>query len=155
MDAVREYLLSVTASAIICGIVTRLTASKGTISSIVKLLAGVFLAVVVIKPVINLQVAEFQRYTDGISQRADAVVSMGQEMAAQEMEAIIISRTQAYILDKADELGAALEVEVQLNGGIPARVFLAGAVSPNAKAQLSAWIENDLGIPLEAQEWTG
>ena len=77
----------------------------------------------------------------------------GTEYAEQELRRIIIARTQTYIMDKAASFGVTVDVEVVLNEYTPQSVILKGSVSPGAKAQLTAWITENLGIPKEAQQW--
>lgn len=153
MDTVREYLLSVTAVSILCGIIGTLAGKKGVVSSILKLLMGTVLALTVIHPLVNLQITHFHWYIDGLSSDVQAAVTHGEDMSVQAMEGIIKSETQAYILDKAASLEVDLYVEVILNNMVPAEVHLSGPISPNARMQISAWIADNLGIPKEAQYW--
>lgn len=153
MDIVREYLLSVTAVSILCGIISTLVGKKGVVSSILKLLMGTVLALTVIHPLVNLQITQFHWYIDGLSTDVQAAVSHGEDMSVQAMEGIIKSETQAYILDKAASLEVDLDVDVILNDMVPAEVHLSGPVSPNARTQISDWIADNLGIPREAQHW--
>ena len=79
-------------------------------------------------------------------------------MAAREINAIIIEQLQAYILDKAADLGAELEVEILMpddGSGQPQGVVLRGAVSPYAKTRLQQIIAEDLDIAKEKQQWIG
>jgi cell division protease FtsH len=73
-----------------------------------------------------------------------------------ELEEIIKTKTQAYVLDKADSLGLDLEVEITVDNSelpVPVSVVLTGAAAPYAKARLSNIIANDLAVPKEAQIW--
>lgn len=79
----------------------------------------------------------------------------GKRFADEEIEKIIIEQTQAYILDKADDFGAGLEVEVFVKDLIPCSVSISGPISPLAKSQLSRYISENLGIPSEEQNWIG
>ena len=67
---------------------------------------------------------------------------------------VIKANTETYILDKATTMEVELNVEVTLDGLIPKKVILQGAVSPYTRASLSDWIAQQLGIPREAQIWT-
>ena len=55
MDSIRQYLLSITAAAVICAIINALSGKKGTTSAVVKLLSGLFLTLSVISPLLNLE----------------------------------------------------------------------------------------------------
>lgn len=153
MAGIKNYLLTVTAAAILCSILVRVAGKKGTAPAIIRLLSGLFMTATVLSPLITLELDRFADYTGGLSQQASQIAQEGTQMARQEMETIIISQTESYIQEKASALGVTLEVQVILNNQIPDRVMLSGAISPGAKVHLTAWITNNLGIPPEAQEW--
>lgn len=158
MDGIRQYLLSVTAAAIVCGIITGLLGKKGTQAAIVKMLAGLFLALTVIQPFAKLRITALTDYAHDISVDASSAVDMGTTAAQAALAAGIKAQSEAYILDKADAWDASLSVEVSLSDSIPPtpqKIYLTGQVSPYTKAQLSKIIEDDLGISKENQIWTG
>lgn len=70
-----------------------------------------------------------------------------------ELTALIESATAAYISDKADSMGLALEARVTAEAAdgvpVPVRVTLTGEKS----GELSRWLETELGIPAERQVW--
>lgn len=154
MTAIREYLLSVTAAAVLCSIVNSLAARTGTASGAVKMLTGIVLALAVISPLMNISLDSVNTFADGVEAEADAVVASGENYAQEAMADIITTRVQAYILDKAKALGAQIEVTVQLDrSNMPAGATISGSVSPYARKALSEIIAQDLGIPTEAQIW--
>ena len=153
METVRTYLLSLLSAALLCSILTALTGKKQATGKIIQFLCGLFMAVCALDPLMSLQLERFSLYTADITAQADAAVFTGSQMAEQAMEEIIIEKTEAYILEKAASLGAALEVQVELHDRIPAGVILSGAASPAVRSRLTAWITEDLGIPAEAQKW--
>lgn len=68
--------------------------------------------------------------------------------------ASIKAQTEAYILDKAAELGASVQAEVSVNADLrPDGAVLTGNVSPYVKSRLSALLETQLGIAKEALVW--
>lgn len=154
MEGVRDYLLSVTAAALICGSVGCLAGKNGGISRLMKLLCGMFLAAAVIRPVVDVKIDDLSIFTDRLSVDAELAVARGEEMASDEMKRIIKEKSETYILDKAKLLGADITVEVILEDVIPAGVTLTGNISPFAKTSLAASIAQDLGIPLEEQVWS-
>ena len=56
MEAVKDYLLSITAAAVICGCVNSIVSENSWISRLAKLLCGLFLVVTAIQPVIDIKV---------------------------------------------------------------------------------------------------
>ena len=153
MESVRSYLLSLLSAALLCSFLTALTGKKQASGKIMQLLCGLFMAICALGPLMTLQLERFSLYTVDITAEADAAIFTGSQMAAQAMEEIIIEKTEAYILEKAASLGAALEVQVELHDNIPTGVMLSGAASPAVRSRLTAWIADDLGIPAEAQKW--
>ena len=158
MEQIRQYILSVTASAVLCGIISGLLGKKGTTAAIGRLLCGIFLAITVLKPLMTLSISEITSFTDSYTADARAAAESGEELANDAMGDIIMQQTQAYILDKADALGVSVSVEVQLSKDtppIPESVTISGSISPYQRKQLSSLLEEDLGIPEENQVWIG
>ncbi len=156
MQSIREYLLGVLAAALICGIASEIMGKKGVSGSLVKLLCGVFLSVSVVAPLADLRLSALPDWTQDIQLDASQAVAEGNQLANAEYRAVITRQTQAYILDKAESLGATLTVEVTLAQDAlasPEAVTLRGSISPYAKQTLSRWIISELGIEEEALKW--
>ena len=153
MDAIKGCLLSVTAAALICGVVSGIAGKNGSISKLMRLLCGLFLAATVIKPLVDVRIENIYDFADNLSFSSDTVVSQGEKVAAGEMKRIIKQKTETYILDKANALGANISVEVILEDYIPVSVTIIGDISPYAKSSLSASITQELDIQPEEQIW--
>lgn len=156
MQAIRQYIISVTVAALICAVLIGLLGKKGTAAAVGKLLAGVFLSIAVISPLTDFRISDLTGYVDALSTDADDAVQTGTKAAQQALAEGIKSRSEAYILDKAAELNVQVTVEVRLTEDdppVPCAVRIQGDVSPSAKAGLSRLIADDLGIAKEAQEW--
>lgn len=156
MNTIQEYLFQVTSAAIICGIVTGITAKKGSGASIIRLMTVVFMIITIMTPVAAIKLDQFSGYIAGIEADSDAFVTAGSEVSRDKVAQVIKEKTQAYILDKAAQLGAEITVELTVSDDalpIPVGVRLCGAVSPYAKNRLSKIIQDDFGIPLEEQKW--
>lgn len=157
MDAIAEYLLSVTGAAIICAVVLRLLAGKGSAAAIGKMVAGIFMALTVIGPITQVRLSDALELLPDISADAQAAVAQGEASAKNALREGISAQVEAYILDKAAQLGVALTVEVELTEDtipVPVRVRLSGNVSPYAKTRLQSILRDDLGIDKENQIWT-
>ncbi len=156
MDYLKEYLLSITAAAIICVLVIRITTGKGTIGKIMKVVTGIFMAVTLISPVIQFKVGSIEDFFSDISFTADHIVASGYDAANNEMNAIIIDKLESYILDEAARLGTDVEVEVKLSESyppMPVCIRIQGSISPYNKRSLMEYIADNLGIPQENQIW--
>ena len=157
MEHIRQYLLSFTAAAVICSLITSLTGKKGTYASVIKMLCGLFMAVTMISPLIHMEWSDFSFYYGSIITDADLAAANGEQMADEAVAGIIKRKTQTYILDKALSMGLDIDVEVLLADSdtlYPYKVLLQGAASPYARQKLKEMITSDLGIPEENQIWT-
>lgn len=155
MEAIREYLIGITAAAVICGIAVKLT-GKGLPGSAVRLMAGVFMALTVVSPLVSIKLEGLTDFALDIQSDADAIVSQGESFSKEAVREIISEQAGAYILDKAESLGLHLTVEVAVSEDeypVPCGVTLRGDISPYAKSVLSDYIEGNLGIPAEEQQW--
>ena len=158
MNSVGAYILRVTAAAVICGLISGIVGTKGALSSVVKLITGLFLCFSVISPFLKVNVGNLTGYLGDLQVSGDEIVMEGETAVKKELETIIKSKTEAYILDKAVSYGAELAVEVSVDASqipVPNAVRVSGQISPYGKKQLQQIIANDLGIALEAQTWIG
>ena len=153
MELIKEYLLSITAAALICGAISSLTSKNASISKLMQLLCGLFLAITVIRPIVEVQLDNIDSFTELLVEDGEIAASTGKEMAAEEMKRIIKEKTEAYILDKAKNIGAEISVEISLNDLVPTGVTVVGNLSPYARSSLAAIITQELNIPPEAQIW--
>ena len=156
MDSVGSYVLSVTAAGILCGIVASILGEKSSYSGIIKMMAGIFLAVSVVKPLVNIRLGNLDGYLTDLNTDGLEAAEAGIQMSKDAINTIIKSKVEAYILDKAESLGVKLSVEVRVeNGSVPqiSGVRLTGPISPYAKQQLSGIICADLGIAREKLKW--
>ena len=155
MTAVRQYIISVTAAAILCGILTAIVGGK-QIKPIWKLIVGIFLTLTAIRPLADIDLGAVPTLAEGYTLQAEEAVMTGKELMDSQKQTIIKSRLESYILDKAEGLGVTLTVDVLLDEhGLPVSVQLNGDVSPGAKTRLQSIIAVDLGIPKEEQIWCG
>ena len=155
MDAIREYLICVTAAALICGIATRIVKS-GAVANVVKLMAGILMALVIVSPLLRIRLDQLMDALEDIQISAENIAAEGEKTARTDMEELIIQQLQSYILDKAGSMGVELTVEIELESQglpIPCAVTLCGSVGPYAKSVLSEYIEENLGIKAEEQRW--
>ena len=152
----RDYILSIVASGIICAITNSLLSSKTATGKIIKMLSGILVCITVISPVTKISFSHIENYFDDLSLKADQYVSDGTDEAERYMSAIIKSQTEAYILDKAKNMGLDISVEVELdesNNSVPCGITINGAVSPYIKEVMADYIESRIGITRENQTW--
>lgn len=156
MESFGAYILSVAAGAMICTAATALLKNCGNSSTVLKLVCGVIMAVIVIRPLDGILLPDLQGYILDLEGSTAAAVQAGTEQRYLLLNDRITEQTQAYILDKAESLGMTLEVSVELDQGtvpVPVRITLIGKASPSAKAALQEFIAENLGIGKEDQVW--
>lgn len=157
MENVRQYLLSLIASAIICAVATSIVGKKGALAPVVKLLAGLFIIYTALAPWAKLRLDGLLFYFNDLKLEGSVSASNGSDSAVQAAAAIIKNQTEAYILDKASSLGANIAVNVIMQGTTPPTpcyVEIKGTLSPYHKQRLEQIIINELGIPKENLSWT-
>ena len=156
MENVRQYLISVTATALICSVSTVLTEKKGAFGVVVKLVSGIFLVITVISPITKIDLSGHYSGVYNFTNDAQIVVRSGVDEAQYEMSQIIKQQAEAYILDKASSMEADITASVSLNDEKmpkPDTVTITGQLSPYAKHILMQYIEENLSIPEERQIW--
>lgn len=153
MTGLAQYILRVSAAAILTA-VTQSFPLEGAMRGLVRLVGGVLMAMTLISPLLTLRMPDMDDWMVSFETGAEAAAASGEDMAREALHGIITERTEAYILDKAAALGAALEVQVRTdNAGIPVGVTLRGNCTWEAKLRLSEIIASELGIGKEAQQW--
>ena len=156
MDFVRQYLLSVIVASVIVGIITGFINKKNSHYAVIRLVCGLFLAFTMLSPLFKLKIENIADFYSGITANADTVVSEGKEIANEAAGEIIKEKLEAYILDKASTLQLDVDVELTLDENLPPApqtVAIVGNVSPYGKSVLSDFLEKEIGVPKENQQW--
>ena len=154
MEALRSYILSVTAAGILCAVIGCL-GGKGSHASILKLMCGIVLTAVIIKPVLSAAPINLSRYLKQLESDAASVVAAGLRSSNDAVRKRISGELEAYILDKAGELGIQITATVTLDDqdAVPASVVISGSASPHARSAMTDILQDHLGIPAEALIW--
>lgn len=156
MQFIRQYLMSLIAAAIIVGIATSVVKAKGSGGSIIRLVSGIFLALVMLSPILKIEIHDFMDFYSDISLDASSAVNEGKNVVQNEMYAIIKENLEAYILDKASALQLDVVVDVTLTEDLPPvpdSITIKGNVSPYNKQAFQAFLIEEIGIPKEQQIW--
>ena len=152
----REYVLSIIAAALLSTVVKALIGEKNVTGKIAALLCSVLVAVTLIAPLKNIRFQNITSYLSELNSDADNYIRQGVSAADKSIADIIKSQAEAYILDKADQMGLCITVEVELdetNDNIPDRVTIQGNVSPYTKEVFSNFLQEELGIEKGKQQW--
>ena len=157
MEGIRAYILSVVASALICGSIKVLFHKSSASASLINTICGIYMAFIMIAPLQKIDFTSYVTYFSGFTEEAKQAVINGEEIADEEQRTYIIKQIEAYILEKAISLGAEISVFVTLSDSSPPKpmqITVKGAVSPYVKKVLKNYLTEQLGIPEEAQFWT-
>ena len=152
---IRSWILSLTGAALVCAAALRLT-PEGRVKGVLRTLCAVAMAAALLAPLLRGGMLpdyalELARYRAA----AEALAGEGRELGQELDRGIIEQRMEAYILDKAQALGAPLEsARVALRWStegvwLPESAELTGAYSET----LSRLLEAELGISRRAQTW--
>lgn len=155
MGMLGEYLLRLTCCGILCSIVLSLLRDGGT-KSILQLTAGVLLTVTAIAPFRNWEIPDLPEQTDRYLQAGYDLASSAEADALDARTKIIKEELEAYILDKANDMGCSIGVQVHMTQeGYPDSVSILGEVDAEAQRRLEKILKEDLGISKEQQTWNG
>lgn len=152
-----QYIASVTASAMICGILLGVM-KQGQLQGILRIICGIFLTICVLQPITEVSNWNIDNWVLPKLEEGEGAVSEGRHHAETAMEIFITQETQAYILDIAKELGLEILVRVELSREdppIPIGVTINGHGTPYQKLCLEDRISQELNIPKENLQWIG
>lgn len=155
MDTLRQYILSIICIVVSCGVL-QLLVPKGTIGTLFRVISGLAVTITVLSPLMNGEMLYWNYQFDRMISDSTIAVVEGQSTASELLKQRIREETESYILTKASDLKAEMNVDVDIASdypNVPVAVTMKGKISPYAKKQLIAYIENDLAIPEEKQLW--
>ena len=156
MEALREYVLSVVAAAILCAVLNTVGGKSKSGETVFKLVTSLFLTFVIIRPIAKIELRELDGLISDWKLEAAAASAIGEGYYEEALAEVIQQECEAYILDKARALDVELEITVTLDGDrLPEEAVVQGRLSPFAKAQLQKVLTEDLGIAKERQIWIG
>lgn len=151
MNGISAYFWRVICAGVVCALVGTI-APDGAGSRLRKLTAGIFLALTVLSPLGDVELPKLD--LSAIRSDAQSAVREGSEQAQEAENAIITETLEAYIWNKAAELGLEVQVRVSLDPqGLPCSVELTGTVSDADRETLGSLISRELGLGREAQTW--
>ena len=152
MQALGNYLLRIVAAALLLGAAGQLVRGKRG-KQMLRLCGGLCMALVVLAPLPGLaSLAGSNSLSDALLESQPAAENLAQ--VRDELGKLISQQTEAYILDKAGELGLEVTVRVETRtegNGIP--VPWSAELTGSWSQALASALETELGIPAERQVW--
>ena len=158
MESIRQWVLQLTGAALLAGAVIALI-PKGKLQGALRVVCGFFLAAALLTIGTDFDYAGFSRYA--ARYRAEAEYLTGEVTGRQDelTRSIIEAETEAYILDKGDELGMAVSAAVRAQWSeegywYPAYVTVTGRYTQEQRQQLQLFLEAELGLAAPQQSWS-
>lgn len=155
MEGIQKYVLSVIISSLICGILPGLL-QKGAMKDITKVICGLILTLNIISPFRGVDLAIPESFWNLEEDLEASAASEGEMLAQKALAEIIKEETEAYILDKAHELNAQIQVEIHVsreNPPVPVNAVIFGNISDPEREKLQELLCDQLNIPKEEQTW--
>lgn len=148
----RSWLLGIVLTSLAGGLARQL-APPGKEQAMVRLVSGLLLALAILRPLAGGSWEKPGWKPSSLRQETEQAAAYRKNQQDQ-LSAIIAEKTEAYIWDKANQLGLACELTVTTAAGesgvpLPEAVTIRGPYSP----ELAKCIEEEVGIPAEKQIW--
>ena len=105
MEILAQYLLRIISAAMILGILTGIMDKKSSSGALVRLIGGIFLALVMLQPLIRFDWSVITAFARDYTVDAQSAAVEGENLGQKEYRAIIKAESEAYILDKARSYG--------------------------------------------------
>lgn len=157
MDWIREWLIGVTCASMVLALAEALTPAGGG-KRVCRLAGGLLLLIAAAGPLVRMDQGEVERMM--AEWQVAAAVDQTEWEEAHELlyETIIADQAAAYIVDKAEELGADCQAEVTVrrdgdDAPVPWSTVLWGSWSQEQRIELERVLEEDLGIPTARQKF--
>lgn len=158
-EALRAWLNAVIYTGVICGIALMITPG-GRVKKALTVLCGAAMCVAFISPLAGIDLDGYSETLAGFKLEAEAFAAQGESYSKNLNRTIIEDECEAYILDKAENLGVQLdEVEVLAVWSdegywYPSEAAIKGSLNQAQRERMSAYIEAELGISTDKQQWS-
>ena len=155
MEAIRQYALCLICGALIVGILQDISEKTG-FSKQLRLVGSIFLTGVLISPLVSLRLRSLPQLDSQYQLQAEEAAAQGEKIRIQSMSSIIREECEAYILKEARDIGADVEVQIELDTSYPpapSAVTLRGSFDADTETHLSRLLSEKIGIPKERQTW--
>lgn len=157
MEVLRNWLLGVTAAAILCALANSLM-PQGGVRKVGQLACGLVMLAAILRPLVQLQaVSPAQLWETGLVQDAGRLQELGEDRD-ETMKSLIEEELEAYIVDKAAQLGVSCTPQITCQPGengvfLPERAVVQGSFTPEQQQALSQVLEEELGVSRDRQSF--
>jgi len=156
---VKLWLLRVTAASLIAALADSLM-PKGPVRQVGRLVCALVVLWAVVSPALEL---DMPRPDQALGQLQDQTGQLRQDLEEESgamLKKLIERESGAYIVDKAEDLGAQCTARVICASGeggvwLPWQAEITGELTQQQREQLEELIHTELGIPPQRQSYTG
>lgn len=148
--------MRVAGAALISSAAVRL-APEGGAKRAVRLACGLASALALLSIAVSPDYGSLSRYVAEYRMKAEAIIGEAGASMGTETRFIIESRTDEYILDKADAEGLTVSVTASWSEDgfwYPTAARLGGVKDETERKRIGALVEAELGIPEDSIRWT-
>ena len=158
MSGAGEWLLAVLSACILCAVAESLMPA-GPVKRVGKLVCGLVLLCALLSGVGGLDLEGSRIWAQQWRSGLEADKENLNEQVNEGMKVIIEEKCEAYIVDKAAQMGltCTAQVSCRMEGElwVPEEVKIQGALSTEDRERLGSCIQEDLGIPSHRQIYEG
>ena len=158
MSGAQEWLLGILAACILCSVAESLMPS-GPVKRVGKLVCGLVLLCALLAGTGKLDWSESQRWAEQWNAQLELEKQDLEDQVNEEMKVIIEEKFEAYIVDKAAEMGLVCtpRVSCRMEGElwVPEEIRVTGTFSAQELAQLEQCLQEELGVSPERQVYEG
>jgi len=157
MNTLQRCVLAILSAAFIRSILLQILQDLN-LKEWIRLLCGIYITVVIVGGLRQLDYQELMERLDAAYAGASECSDEGKNQARSATAQIIKQKCEAYILDIAGQMNAAVSVDISLSEEeipVPEKIIVYGSVSPYTKTKLCAVLTEDLGIDRRHQIWIG
>ena len=154
VSVLKNWLLGLIGAALFCTIAAELT-PKGAVKRVQSVLSGVVLASALLLPLLRMDASDYALHLAESRAEAAAVTQEAEEISERLNRRSIEAQLEAYILDKAQTLGAQVQsISVSVRWSTEGVWYPVSADIDGAyHAGLADLIEGELGISKADQSW--
>ncbi len=155
-EGLRSYLLSVVSACLLLTLIG-IVLPDNRFRKLASVAGSLLVVMTVVSPVLSLNPDQIAQTVSDFLVETETARTQVKVSDRDLLSDIIKQRCEAYILDKASDMGLELQVEVVLSETgeypYPTAVKIEGSMTPEEHRILSRYISEELGLPREQQEW--
>ncbi len=155
MDSWKEYIQGIVIASLICSLVMQMISGSAK-RDVMRIICGVLLSAIILQPFSRIRLEDFQKLKPYETDSAEHYLDLGKATADEMKSRYITDRYEAYILDKAESMGAEIIPIITIDeSDIPVFAEIQGTIAPEIQDELERILIMEMGITKENQRWVG